>query len=205
MHRARYTDLLGSKIGQVPVIIMPSYFAVGYIAWTIASVLIGKRDDGISGAELWLLPILSSFVMVMWDLGLDPPSATIEGEWVWQQGGPYFGVPLTNFGGWFLCVFTFYLIFALFLRITRGGAEGTAITTRAYWVLPILAYASITVEYWSDLLQGERTEITDKAGHVWHTGDIYDSAVLISTFTMLFVCLLGLVLIARTGTTETTR
>jgi len=198
-----YTDLLGPKVGLVPVIIMPSYFSVGYIAWTIASVLIGKRDNGISGAELWLLPILSAFVMVMWDLGMDPPSSTIAGEWIWEQGGPYFGIPLTNYAGWFLCVFTFYFAFALYLRASRGKAQVTAITSRAYWVLPILAYASITIEYWGNLLLGQRTEITDKVGHVWHTGDIYSSVVLISTFTMLFVSLLGLMLIARTGTPET--
>ncbi|MCB1496199.1 MAG: carotenoid biosynthesis protein [Bauldia sp.] len=198
-----YTDLLGPKVGLVPVIIMPSYFSVGYLAWTIASVLLGKRDDGVSGAELWLLPILSAFVMVMWDLGMDPLSATIAGEWIWEQGGPYFGIPLTNYAGWFLCVFTFYFAFALYLRARRGSAAVTVITTRAYWVLPILAYASITIEYWGNLLSGQRTVITDKAGHVWHTGDIYSSVVLISTFTMLFVALLGLMLVARTGPSET--
>lgn len=195
-----YTDVLGPKLWLVPVMIMPSYFAAGYFSWAVASVLIGKRDSGISGSDLWLLPIVSSFVMVMWDLSLDPLCATVSREWIWQDGGPFFGVPLTNFVGWFLCVFTFYFVFALYLRTARG--EAGVIVTPGYWLLAILAYASMSLEVWGNWLLGKSTEITDKAGHVWQTGDIYGSMVLINVFTMLFVCLLGLVLIARDGAAE---
>jgi len=192
-----YTDLLGPKIWLVPVMIMPSYFAAGYFSWTVASVLIGKRDNGISGSDLWLLPVVSSFVMVMWDLSLDPLCATIMSEWVWHDGGAYFGVPLTNFLGWFLCVFTFYFVFALYVRKTRGEAGATAVTAPGYWVLAILAYASMSLSVWGDWLLGRSTEITDKAGHIWHSGDIYGSMVLVNVFTMIFVCFLGLVLVWR--------
>lgn len=201
-----YTDLLGPKVWLVPVIIMPSYFSVGYLSWTIASVLIGKRDNGISRSDLWVLPILSSAVMVMWDLGMDPISATIGGEWLWQDGGPYFGIPLSNYAGWFLCVFTFYLVFAIYLRATQSEAEATTIPTRGYWVLPILMYASIAIEYWTDwLLPDSTAEVTDKAGHVWHTGDITGSVVLVSLFTMTFVSFLCLVLVGRDNTFDSAR
>lgn len=193
-----YTSLLGPKIGQVPVLIMPSYFAMGYLSWTLGSVLIGKRDNTISGSDLLVLPLVASFVMVMWDLSADPLCSTIMGEWVWEDGGPYFGVPLTNFFGWFLTVFTFYLVFALYLRATRKRTDVTMITSRGFWVLPILMYVSIAIQFWGEWLEDAAPEtVTDGSGQVWNSGDILASVVLVSIFAMLFVSFLGLVLIWR--------
>jgi uncharacterized membrane protein len=193
-----YTSLMGAKLGQVPIAIMPSYFAFGYLSWALASVLLGKRDNGLSGRDLLVLPIVSSFIMVIWDLCQDPLCSTIMGEWIWEDGGAYFGVPLSNFFGWFLTVFTFYLIFAVYLRLSRGHTKETQITTRAFWVLPILMYASIALTFWGEWLLGADVEqVTDQAGQVWQTADILGSIVLISVFTMLFVSILGLFLLWR--------
>lgn len=198
-----YTSGMGAKIGQVPVAIMPSYFAFGYLSWTLASVLIRKRDNGISGSDIWVLPLVSSFVMVMWDVCMDPLCSTIFGEWIWEDGGAYFGVPLTNFAGWFLTVFTFYLVFAIYLRITKNRTDVTAITTRAYWVLPIFMYLSIAIDFWGTWLRGAPTEqVTDQAGQVWQTADILGSIVLVSVFTMIFVSALGLIVLWREDTTQ---
>lgn len=193
-----YTDGMGAKIGQVPFAIMPSYFAFGYLSWSLATVLLGKRDNGVSGSDTWALPIVSSFVMVMWDVCMDPLCSTLLGEWVWEDGGPYFGVPLSNFMGWFLTVFTFYVVFALYLRFGTSHREVTSITTRPFWVLAILMYATIAIEFWGEWLRGASTEtVTDQAGQVWQTADILASMVLVSTFTMLFVSILGLTLLWR--------
>ncbi len=198
-----YTSELGPKIGQVPFLIMPSYFAMGYLSWSVASVLIGKRTSSISGSDLWVLPVVSSFIMVMWDLSSDPICSTIMGEWVWEDGGPYFGVPLSNFFGWYLTVFTFYIIFALYLRFTRGHPPVTAIMSRWFWVLAILMYASIGIEFWSEWLHGASTEtVTDGSGQVWQTDDILGSVVLVSVFAMFFVGILGLILLWREDAPE---
>jgi uncharacterized membrane protein len=42
--------------------------------------------------------------MVSWDLTIDPMMSTINGNWVWHDGGSYFGVPVSNFLGWYLTV-----------------------------------------------------------------------------------------------------
>jgi hypothetical protein len=41
---------------------------MGYIAWTLGHVLLDRFDDRLVGAEVVLVPVLASFVMVMWDL-----------------------------------------------------------------------------------------------------------------------------------------
>ena len=62
-----YTDLYLPKLGFVPVVIMPAYFSMGYLSWVIASILLDKRDSSVKGLDVLLLPIISSFIMVMWD------------------------------------------------------------------------------------------------------------------------------------------
>ena len=72
-----YTDKLGPKLGLVPMLIMPAYFSMGYLAWTLGHVLVGIQfHDRLAGAEAVLVPMLASFVMVMWDLTIDPASAS---------------------------------------------------------------------------------------------------------------------------------
>ena len=190
-----YSSGLGAKVGQVPVAIMPSYFAFGYLSWTLASILIGKRDNKLSGSDMWVLPVVASFLMVIWDVCMDPICSTLFGEWIWEDGGPYFGVPLTNFMGWFLTVLTFYLVFALYLRVTERQTAATAITTRGFWILAILMYTSIAIEFWVVWVQGAGVDtVTDQTGQVWQTVDILSSMVLISVFTMIFLSLVGVAL-----------
>jgi len=42
---------------------------------------------------------------------------------VWQHGGAYFGVPLTDFLGWYLVVYVIYQLFALYLHGRSPGAK----------------------------------------------------------------------------------
>src|SRR5262249_50503564 len=82
-----YTDNLGTKLWLVPLLIMPVYFSMGYIAWTLAHVLLDRYDDRLTGAEVVLVPALASFVMVMWDLCIDPASSTVSSSWLWRDAG----------------------------------------------------------------------------------------------------------------------
>jgi putative membrane protein len=103
-------------IGAVPIIVGPLYFAMGYFSWIIASILLGQADLKLDRAFYRLaLPIVAAFVMVQWDVVMDPPNATLGHAWVWHDGGGYFGVPLSNFLGWYLTVWLFYQAFALVL------------------------------------------------------------------------------------------
>ena len=53
-----YTDNLGPKLWLVPLLIMPAYFSMGYIAWTLAHVLLDRFDDRLAGAEVVLVSAL---------------------------------------------------------------------------------------------------------------------------------------------------
>jgi len=192
-----YADKLGAKLWLVPVIIMPAYFSMGYLAWTLAHVLLDRFDDRLAGADVVLVPVLASFMMVMWDLCIDPGSSTIAGAWIWRDGGGYFGVPLSNFLGWYLCVFTIYLAFALYLQRSAEQTRSKSLDERATWSLTALMYGAVMLARLIDSLVGVSVQVTSNDGHVWWTGDIRTASALVALFTMLFVTVLALMRVAR--------
>ncbi len=109
-----YTDLLGFKaFGTVPVIIPIAWFMMLYPSWRVAGRLLRKVRSG------WFVPariVIGALAMTAWDLSLDPRWVA-DGGWVWHDGGAYFGIPLSNFLGWFV---TAALIFLAWSRIDRG-------------------------------------------------------------------------------------
>src|SRR6266849_4046049 len=127
-----YTDGLGPKLFLVPILIGPAYLGTGYLAWTLARVLLGANDKRLPGQQIWAVPVLASFLMVAWDLSFDPIASTIGHSWIWQQGGNYFGVPFSNYLGWFLTVFVFFQLFALYLRGRPNTPAAAQTSSRGY-------------------------------------------------------------------------
>ncbi len=192
-----YTDYLGPKIGLVPILIMPAYISMGYLSWVIALVLLDKKDSAVKGAELILVPLFASFVMVAWDMCMDPVNSTIRQGWIWHEGGPYFGVPFVNFMGWFLCVFTFYFLFAFSLKAKNNGGPSFEIQSKAYWILPVLVYLTRSMEFLINAAVKDNVEVASRDGHIWWTGDIYGALALVTIFTMVFMSFNAIVRAAR--------
>jgi uncharacterized membrane protein len=103
-------------IGVIPPIVGLLYFGMGYPSWVIANLLLGQSVQRPSTRlQLFAVPTISAFVMVQWDVVKDPSGSTLARAWVWYGGGGYFGVPLSNFLGWFLVTYLYYQAFSLFL------------------------------------------------------------------------------------------
>src|ERR1700730_10886134 len=182
-----YTDGLGPKLFLVPLLIGPAYFATGYLAWVLGTVLVGDVRRKSSAFTTFVVPFIAAFAMVAWDLGFDPTSSTIHHAWIWEQGGGYFGVPLTNYLGWVFTVYVFFQLFALFLRFRRTGNEEEASAfPRSYYVQAIIMYAVIGLTFVVDyLVGGGNTLVKDAAGVVLQTGSIAEAEATISIFTMI--------------------
>ena len=174
-----YTDNLGPKLGTVPVLIMPAYFGVCYISWLIAGRLA-------QGAPLWGITVSAGFVMVMWDLSMDPARATVHQAWIWHDGGAYFGVPFQNFAGWFLCVVTIFAAFAVWQKRQDALANSTVQSDAQALGL----YGALFAELVACLAYTPTGNVADATGYVWALADIYQSLALVSIFTMGFVILL---------------
>src|SRR2546421_8444185 len=190
-----YTDVLGPKLFLVPLLIGPAYFATGYLAWVLGTVLIGDVRRKSSAFTTFAVPFIASFAMVAWDLGLDPTSSTIHHTWIWEQGGGYFGVPLTNYLGWFFTVYVFFQLFALYLRLRKASREGEEpALPRSYYAQAIVMYAVIGLVIVVNYVVGSTNmAITDAVGIVWQTRSIAEAEVTVSIFTMLFAAALAAV------------
>jgi putative membrane protein len=178
-----YTELLGIKAGSVPLAIMPTYFVTGYLAWTMGTIFSGNLGTGIEKRSLFLVPFVASFLMVMWDLCLDPVKSTIERAWIWEEGGGYLGVPISNFVGWYLTAYLVFQVFALYLF--RYGRNETFEQSRVYWVLVPIMYLGLALEY---LLYP-----------FWKTThlEIYRPLFLVTICTMVFASILNIVFVTR--------
>ncbi|MFD0783782.1 carotenoid biosynthesis protein [Micromonospora azadirachtae] len=190
-----YTDELGPKLFEVPVLIGPAYFAVGYMAWFIATILLRPVSRSGRLSTVVGTPVVASFVMVAWDLALDPSSATLRGRWVWEDGGGYFGVPLTNFLGWSLTVYLIYQLFALYLYRWGPDAAGFQRLDTGYRTMPIVAYVVVAGDYVANWLTGGHDgvppDVTDATGHLWRAADVYESSALTAIYGMIFLALLA--------------
>jgi uncharacterized membrane protein len=181
-----FTERMGPKLFHVPILLGLAYIGMGYVSWTLALVILGKGDarSAFTGFRVVALPLVASFLMVAWDLSQDPVWSTIERCWIWQQGGAYFGVPPSNFLGWYFGVYIFYQLFTLYLR--RRSPVLNPLPTLC-WRLPILFYALCAAGNLLLLLgppAGGVAVVSDPAGVRWNVRDILGASALVSIFTM---------------------
>jgi len=187
----------GGKIFQVPWFIGLAYLATGYLAWVVATVLLGDVRRNSPWLTTIGTPVIAAFAMTAWDLALDPGASTIRQTWIWENGGGFFGVPLVNFLGWTFTVYLFMQVFALYLR-NRGPLPTTEQDRATVSDLQgVLLYAATTISFYITFFTGERTTVTDAVGATWRTGDIYQTSVLMTIYGMSFLALLALLRIAQ--------
>jgi len=191
----------GSKIFQVPWFIGPAYLATGYLAWVVATVLLGDVRRNSPWLTTIGTPIIGAFAMTAWDLALDPATSTINHAWIWENGGAFFGVPLVNFLGWTFTVYLFMQVFALYLRSRGPLPAAQPDRTTASDLQGVQLYAATAISFFPQFFTGERTTVTDAVGATWRTGDIYETSVLLTVYGMFFIALLALLRIAQRRTT----
>jgi len=191
-----YTDGLGPKLLLVPIFIGPSYVAFGYLAWVLSTTIVGEVRRRSTVFTAVAVSLVASFIMVAWDLSLDPTASTILQDWIWTKGGGYFGVPISNFLGWSFTVYVFFQLFALYLR-QRGPDDSGRAMPMTHYLQVILIYMGTGVRFVLVYLLGANMQVTDAVGHVWQTGDIYETSAIVAIYTMIFVAILALVTLFR--------
>jgi len=195
-----YSDQLGPKFIDAPYILNIAYFQMLYLSWTMAGAILDNYANRLQGSSLIALPLVASCIMVMWDMVIDPHMSTISGHWIWHQGGAYFGVPFVNYMGWFLCVLTMNILFALYLS-KRGAETAPAIVfTKSFWIQAVCLYLTWPLAF---LIKGfciPDATVISQDGHLWHVRDLYQTAGLVAIVTMCFVALLVFIKVAMLKT-----
>jgi uncharacterized membrane protein len=112
-----YTDFLGYKVlDRVPYSIPLSWFYMGFASYLLGRALVQRF--GWPRPTLMTL-LLGAALLVVWDLVLDPAMAHEDVRvsfWIWDETGPYFGMPLINFVGWGLTGLLFMAVARLLWR-----------------------------------------------------------------------------------------
>jgi putative membrane protein len=203
-----YTDALGVKLFLVPALIGPAYLGTGYLAWVIGNALVGDVRPGAPAFTLVATPIIAAGAMVVWDLSFDPTLSTIDKFWIWTRGGGYFGVPLTNYLGWFLTVYLFYQLFALAIRfgVIKGASAAAAQPAPlTYYLQAVVTYGVIGISFVLQFLAGHDSIVTDATGAKWHTQAIHETSAIVAIYTMVFLAILTTIkLIQNAQTTSAT-
>jgi len=89
-----YTTVLGPQLfATVPIVILFAWlmslvgsWSLMYMAWPTA--------------PRWVRAVGCGFLIMLFDIQIEPVATLINQYWVWMQPGVYYGVPLVNFAGW---------------------------------------------------------------------------------------------------------
>jgi hypothetical protein len=172
---------MGPKLGVVPILLALAYVGLGYASWTLARVILGL-DRTMSGWRVIACPVIAAFLMVAWDLSQDAVWATILRAWLRRDGGPYFGVPVSNFLGWYGTV---YVIFQLFAAYLRWSAAMPPRMPMLFCRLAIVFYGICAA---GNLLlaipHGGPVTVADPTDAIWRVSDIIGVSMLVSLFVM---------------------
>lgn len=101
--RYTYTEVLGPRLGDVPLAIPLMWFALSLIGYVMASLMLWQRPvhahPGFRGGLLtaWV----AAMVITAFDLGADPYFVFVLKAWIMQKtDGGWFGETLQGFAGW---------------------------------------------------------------------------------------------------------
>jgi len=177
-----FTGVMGPKLFHVPVLLGGAYLGMGYISWTLALLISGETRSHLAGSSVFAVPLVASFIMVAWDFSTDPVWSTVLRCWIWRDGGAYFGVPVSNFFGWYLTVYVFYQLFALWLR--RQTVQSIPLSS-GFWRVAVLFYAVCAAgNVLLAILSQGASIVSDPAGTRWKVSDITNACAVAAVFTM---------------------
>jgi uncharacterized membrane protein len=114
-----YTPVLGPQLGSVPVVIPLMWFALSYIGYVMANLIVWQvpADGATSIRRSIVMACLAALIVTAYDLGVDPYMVYKLKAWIMtQDDGGWFGETLQGFAGWMLVAFCIVLLFRLLLR-----------------------------------------------------------------------------------------
>ena len=138
-----YTALLGVKwFDRVPLLIPLSWFTMAWACWVIAR----QRAAGVSAV------VLSTALLIAWDLLLDPAMSKVTSYWIWAQPGSYYGMPWINLLGWGVTGLLLFVILSKLAPAPHGELRFARWVYGTNFALP-LGFCVLN-QYWAAVLAG---------------------------------------------------
>lgn len=113
--------------GGVPLFIPMAWTVLsGTVVMLLGGLGISRPDGRRSAARVAAKSALAAAGVVACDLALDPIAVSV-GLWTWRTPGPYYGIPLLNFAGWFAIAWAIFLVGFGAIGFDRQKREGVPI------------------------------------------------------------------------------
>ena len=122
------------------------FIYTGYCLVTSSLYWLNRSKPNIANKNFWLLLLLvpaDGLVVLAIDLFMDPLQVR-DGSWTWLAGGPYFGVPVGNFVGWFIVAATSTGVFRVYEYLFPAKKINIGKTV---FLIPVIGYALLAVSF----------------------------------------------------------
>lgn len=205
-----YTDAIpGPKLFGFNVYSMVAYGLGLYGVYAAGQATVGQFDNRFRRGDVVTVPITATFYTVAIDLATDPLMATIDGSYIWEDWGVYYGIPFQNYIGWYIMAYAMYQTFALVLYFqSRHGTlkpQPEIARKKSFWVLPVILYAANFIQMPFYIFNGENREVINGAGQSFWTNDIYRGVTLVYSLALLAPAFMAAVRILRSKELEPCR
>jgi uncharacterized membrane protein len=141
--RYTYTDVLGPRLGDVPLVIPLMWFALCFVGYILAKLMLWR--DPMTSVNGWpqrlITALLAAMLVTTFDLGADPYFVFVLKAWIMQKtDGGWFGETLQGFAGWMLISFLIVMLVQGLMRIEAHAEPSKHVRLAA--LLPIGIYTS---------------------------------------------------------------
>lgn len=144
--RYTYTEVLGPRLGDVPLAIPLMWFALCLVGYVMANLILWRQPvhprPGLGQGVL--VAWLAAMIVTAFDLGADPYFVHVLKAWVMEKpDGGWFGETLQGFVGWMCVAFAIVAGFLAWSAPSRPPAVASSVRWAAG--LPIGIYAGALV------------------------------------------------------------
>lgn len=133
----------------VPVSVVAYWALFTYLGYSIVNSYLywlNKNKPNVVNNNFKLIPLLiiaDGLIVVFIDLFMDPLQVS-ENAWTWLEGGPYFGIPLGNFAGWFavtILITGIYRIFEYYIPQRKKPKVNSDA------LIPVMGYGALVLSF----------------------------------------------------------
>jgi putative membrane protein len=138
-----YTAVLGPTLGDVPAVIPLMWFALAYIGYVTANLIVWQAPSDGKGPLLQgvVMSLLAAMIVTAYDLGADPYMVFKLEAWIMaKRDGWWFGETLQGFVGWMFV--SFVIVAAFRLSVRRRPPVPAQPVARRHALVPLAIYGA---------------------------------------------------------------
>ena len=144
-----YTDVLGPKLGNVPLVIPLMWFGLTWVASVMASLILWRTPvaENRTSRHKVIIALLAAMIVTAFDLGADPYFIRVLHAWIMQKtNGGWFGETRKGFVGWMFV--SFVIVMGLLQQARPAVTQPVPRKTRLAALVPMIVYGGFTVFQW---------------------------------------------------------